>query len=98
MRHFEQQLASQRISIGMQPVRGQAQDDVADLNVFAGDDLLAIDHAHNESREIVFAIGIESRHLRRLAANQRAAVVLAGISDALDNLLRNRGSSLPVAR
>ena len=95
MSHFEQQLASQRVSIRMQPVGRQAQDDVADLNVFAGDDLLAIDHPHDEACEIVFAIGVKSRHLGRLAANQRAAVVLAGVSNPFHHLLCNGRIQLP---
>jgi hypothetical protein len=54
---FKEQLARQRISVGVQAVRGQAENAVADLHVFAADDALAFDHSNNESGEIVLAFG-----------------------------------------
>ena len=53
--------------------------------VFTGDDLFAFDHADDEAREIVFAVGVEAGHLGGLAADERAAVVLAGFGDAFDH-------------
>src|SRR5439155_27349882 len=85
--NFEEQFAGQRIAIGMQPVRGQAEDHVAGLDGFAGNDPLALDHADDEAGEIVFALGVEAGHLGRLSAYQGAAVVLAGFGDAFDDLL-----------
>ena len=41
----------------------------------------AFDRADDESGEIVFAVGVEAGHLRGLAANQRAAVLLARARD-----------------
>src|SRR5207247_11415822 len=38
--------------------------------------------ANNESGKIVFAIGIKARHLSGLATDQRASIVLAGLSQA----------------
>ena len=55
------------------------------LNVFAGDDLVALDNADNEAGKIVFAIGIEAGHFGGFAADEGAAVVLAGIGEAGDN-------------
>ena len=47
--------------------------------------LLAFDHTDDEAREIVLAVGVEAGHFGGFAANQRAAIVLAGIGDALDH-------------
>ena len=52
---------------------------------FAGDDVFALDHADDESGQIVFALGIKAGHLGGLAADQRAAVVLAGFGESLDD-------------
>ena len=88
-RDFKKQFASQRVSIGVQAVRGQAEHAISHLHVFAADDAFPFDHSDNESSEIVFAFGIESRHLGRLAANQGAAVMLAGFGEAAHNFLRD---------
>ena len=88
--HFEQQLAGQRVSVGVQAVRSQAENDVADLHILAGDNPVAFHHAHDKSRQIVLAIGIEAGHLGRLAADQGAAVVLAGVGDAFHHFLGDR--------
>ena len=49
--------------------------------------LLALDHADDESGQVVFALGIEAGHLGGFAADERAAVVLAGLGQAGDDLL-----------
>ena len=40
---LEEQLASERVAVGVEAVGGQADEDVADLDVLAGDDLVAVD-------------------------------------------------------
>jgi len=92
--HFEEQFAGQRISVGVQAIGGHAENDVADLHVFAGDDVLAFDHAHNKARQVVLAVGIEAWHLGGLAADQRAAVVFAGIGNAFNHFLGDLGLQL----
>ena len=57
--------------------------------VFAGDDLFALDYADDESGEIVFALGIEAGHFGGFAADQRAAVVLAGFGQPFDDFFRD---------
>ena len=74
----------------MQTVRGQPKNNVADLHILAGDDLLAIHYANDESGQIVLAIRIKPGHLRRLAPDQRAPIVLAGIGDPLHHFLCDR--------
>ncbi len=78
----------------MQPRRSQSDEHVAGLNRFAGDDLLAIDHAHDEACQVVLAVGVEAGHLGSLAADQRAAIVLAGIGNAGDHFLGDFGLQL----
>ena len=53
---FEEQLAGQRVAVGVQSVRSQAENHVADFHRLAGDDALALDRSDDESRQIVFAI------------------------------------------
>ena len=74
----------------MQAIRGHAENDVTDLNVFPGDNAVALDDADDKARQIVFAVGIETWHFGRLSANQRAAIVLAGIGNALDYFFGDR--------
>ena len=69
----------------MQPGGGQAEDNIPGLDGFAGDDFFALDYADDESGEIVFAVGIEAGHLSGLAANEGAAVVLAGVGETFDH-------------
>ena len=84
---FEKQLAGQGVAIGVQAVRGQAQDHVAHFDRLAADDALALDRAHDESGQVVFAIGIEARHLGGFPADQGTAVVLAGFGQAFNDFL-----------
>ena len=51
--------------------------------------LRAIDGADDEAGDVVFAVGVKARHLRGLAAEQRAAVVLARPRQSVDDLLRD---------
>ena len=51
------------------------------------DDALAVDNADDEAGEVVFAVGVEARHLRGLTAQKRAAVLTAPTRDARDHLL-----------
>ena len=84
--HFEQQLARQRVAVGVQPGGGQPEQHVAGADRRAGEHALALDRAHDEAGQIVFAGGVEARHLGGLAADQRAAVVPAAARDAGDHL------------
>ena len=83
--NFKEQFASQRVSVGVQAVGGQAENAIPHLHIFAADDAVAFDYSNNESGEVVLAIGIKPRHFRGLAADQSAAVMLAGFGQAADN-------------
>ncbi len=83
---LEEQLAGQRIAVGMQAGRGKADEHIAGLDLGAGDQLLFVNNADDEAGEVVFAVGIKARHLGGLSADQRAAVGLAGVGEAGDDL------------
>ena len=84
---LEHDAARQRVAVGVQAARGHADEDVARADAAPGDQLLAIGGADDEAREIVFALGVEPRHLGGLAAEQRAAVLAAGRGHAADDRL-----------
>src|ERR1019366_10801631 len=83
----EEQLAGERVAVGMQAVRRQADEDVADFDVLAGDHVRAVDTAHDGACEFVFAVGVEAGHLRGLAADEGAAVGAACFGEAADDSL-----------
>src|SRR6266478_4441552 len=88
-RDFKEQFASQRVSVGVQAIGGQAEDAIPHLHVFAADDAVAFDHSDYESGKIVLAFGIKPRHFGSLAANQGAAVMLTGFGEAANNFFRD---------
>ena len=57
----------------------------------AVDDARARHDADDEPGDVVFAVGVEPRHLGGLAAEQRAAVLAAGARHARDDLLGDVG-------
>src|SRR5439155_5058749 len=63
-------------------VRRQAKNYISNFYCFSVDDAFALHCANNESGKIVFSIGIKTRHLSGLATDQRASIVLAGLSQA----------------
>ena len=92
--HLKQQLAGQRVAVGVQAGGGHADEHVAGLDARAGDHLVAIDRAHDEAGQVVLAVGIEAGHLRGFAADERAAVGLAGLGQAGDHALGHFGVEL----
>jgi len=96
--NFKQQLAGQRVSVGVQAVGGQAQDYVSGLDGDSGDDAAALDHSDDEAGQVVFAFRIETRHFGGFATDQGASVVLAGGGEAFYYFFGDLRSSLPVAR
>ena len=88
----------QRVAVGVQAGRGHADQHVAGRDRPAVDQPRAVDDADDEAGEVVFAVGVEARHLRGLAAEQRAAVLAAGARHAADDRSATSGDSRPVAR
>ena len=85
--YLEEELAGEGVAVGVETVGGQSEEDVADLDVFTGDDLVAVDGTDDGSGEVVFSVGVEAGHLCGFAADEGAAVGAAGFADALDDLL-----------
>src|SRR4051794_33482707 len=52
---LEDDLTRQAIAVGVQPRAGQPQDQVADLDALAGDDVFALDNADAEARHVIVA-------------------------------------------
>ena len=83
------QSAHQRIAVGMHARAGQPDQHMARGNSVTRQLLAALNRAYAKSSEVIIASCIHARHFRRLAADQRAARLLAAISDARNHTLCN---------
>ena len=83
----EQHLAGQRVAVGAQAGRRQADEDVAGADVLAGDEPVALGHADREADEVELAGLHGAGVLGHLAADERAAGLAAALGHALDELL-----------
>lgn len=63
----------------MDACRRQADEDVAGLDRFAGDDFVAVDDADTKASQIIVVFGIEAGHFSRFTTEEGAARFLAGI-------------------
>ena len=79
---FEDDGPCQRVPVRVETRPTQADESVSGAYRRTVEDPFPLDHAHDEPGQVVFAGGVEVRHLRRLAAEQRARVLLAGPRDA----------------
>ena len=73
----------------MQSVRRQPENHISNSDLASIDDLAAIDHADDATRQIVFAAAIHSRHLRCLATDQRAVGRATGLAESAQQLREN---------
>src|ERR1700674_5451821 len=64
---------------------GEREDLIARGNILPRQQLLTLDRAERETREIVVAAGVEPRHLGGLAADERATRLPAAGRDSLDH-------------
>ena len=87
---LEENFPAERIAVRVQAARCDADDHVA-----AFDGFLAVKHtgffhhADDGAAHVVFARLIKARHLRRLAADERAVVFRARAGEALDDVREN---------
>ena len=88
---LEDDAPRQRVAVRMESRRRNADEHVANGDRASRDQPMPIDDADDEAGDVVFAFAVEAGHLRRLAAEQRAAVLTARSGDAADDRLRNRG-------
>ena len=82
---FEEELAGEGVSIGMEAGGGQADEDVSGFDFCAGDELVAVDGADDEAGEVVLTLGVEAGHLGGFAADEGAAVCPAGFCETGDD-------------
>src|SRR5579859_2347439 len=86
---LEKNPARQRIAVRVQAAGGQPDYCVARTNSFAVQHPGLFHDAHNRAAHIVFAGTIKPRHLRGLAADERAAVSGATADKPLNQLAKN---------
>ena len=82
---FKEELAGEGVAVGMEAIGWYADEDVTDLDVFAGDDFVAVDCADDGSGEVVLAIGVEAWHLGGFSADEGATVGAAGFGESADD-------------
>src|SRR5690242_11502939 len=70
----------------MQSGRGHTDERVARSNCSTVDQPIPSDHADNEAGDVVFTVGVESRHFSGFAAKKRTSVLTAGGGEPVDNL------------
>ena len=87
-------LADERVAVGVDAARGQAEDDVSDLDLVGSDHLGPVDDAHHEAGEVVVVRVHDAGMLGHLAADERAAGLAAALGDALHDLRHVVGPEL----
>ena len=70
----------------MQPGRAQTEQHLPGAHAAAVEQGLALDDADDEAGQVEIARRVEPRHLGRLAAEQRQAVLAAGVGAAADQV------------
>ena len=78
-------LAHQRIAVGMDAGGGEAQNDVAFGDIAGRQQLAAFGSAHGKACEIIVAASIHAGHFGGLAADQRTACLAATRRNAADD-------------
>ena len=86
---IEQHLPGERVAVGVQAGGRQPYQRVAGDNRSTVDHPGLLDDADDETGDVVLAVGVETRHLRGFAAEQRAAVLAASTRNTGDDLLRD---------
>jgi hypothetical protein len=79
------------IPVRVKAIRREPDQDVTGPERPAVDDQRALHGANNEAGEIVLAVGVEPRHLRRFAPDEGAPVLAARGRHAAHDLLGDRG-------
>lgn len=87
---FKEEFTSEGIAIGMQALRRKTEQEIAWLDVFAGEHLAALYRAHDEACQVIFAGSIHAWHFSRFTANQGAAIPFTSARDALHDASAHR--------
>src|ERR1043165_8991820 len=80
----------ERVAVRVRAGARQADEDVALAHVPAGDHLRLVDDADDEAGHVVVVVAVEARHLRRLPADEGAAVLAAGAGGAAADVGHHR--------
>src|SRR3546814_1489281 len=83
---LQQDAAGQRVAVRAQTWGGEADEDVAGLDVLTGDQVVALGGADREAHEVELTGLHRAGVLGHLPADQRAAGLAAAVGDALDEL------------
>src|SRR5437763_15724597 len=78
---FKEEFAGKRVPVRVQTHGRQTEHNVTGSNCTAVNNLFSIDDAHNETSHVIFAVGIEARHLSGFAAEQHAAIFATAVGD-----------------
>jgi len=86
---LEDEFAGKGVTVGVQAGGRQANENVTWTDTLSGNQLVAVDDADDEASEVVFAVSVEAGHLRGLATNEGAAILLACLRQPSDHLLND---------
>ena len=78
-------LAHQRIAVGVDPRRGEPQDDVPGRDILPWQQAIAFRRADRKPGKVIVAVLVDPGHLGGLAANQGTSGLPAALRDAGDN-------------
>src|SRR5690606_26221684 len=84
---IEQEAAEERVAVGVEAAGREADELVPRLHAVRARTAVLLDHADDETGEVVLTRRVEVRHLGRLAAEQRAAVGAAARRNTRHDLL-----------
>ena len=65
----------ERIAVGVQPIAGECDENIALPDPGTRDDLRLVNDAHDEAGEIVIGRGVDARHLSGFPADKGAAIL-----------------------
>jgi hypothetical protein len=85
---IEDDLPCKAVAVGVKAGRGEAEDDVARLNVRSIDRIVPLDHADDKTGHVEIARGVEVGQDGRFATSQRATGLLAAIDHSFHQLFR----------
>ena len=87
-------LAHEGVAVGVDAGAGQAQDDVARVDLLGPDHLGTVDDAHHEAGKVVVIRVHDAGVLGHLSAHEGTAGLLAALRNALHNLCHVLGAQL----
>ena len=83
--NFEHQLAGQGVAVGVETGGGQANEAIPCFDLRSVEHLALLHCSNDEAGQIVFAIGVQARHLSGFAADEGTAIGAAAAGDTADD-------------